>query len=207
MWHKGEGQPKVELIDREGNTVGTFNLDVPIAAGYANIAVMMANGHVPERTPTFYSDGMKRDEPHGYRYRAHLYYSIASKAGRALCVAVINHLMAYRKNTVKFWPHRDVASNWHLCKLDEDPDVDALIEYRGIGYSLTLSLEGVRREYVLPAAAAVYFSNFNDVALGYNLGDRVKNFASVAAGYNPDDQLAYFSPCPSKGETDLPDYD
>jgi len=207
MWHLGEGEPKVELIDRNGNTVASFNLDVPIPAGYANVAVMMANGHKPERTSVVYADGIERDITHGHRYYAHLYYSMASKAGRALCVAIVNHLGAHEKNTVKFWPHRDADSNWHLCKLDEDSDVDAVIEYRGIGYSLTLSLKSARREYVLPAAAAAYISDFNGVALGDNPGDRVKNFASVAAGYNPDDQPAYFSPCPSKGETDLPDYD
>lgn len=207
MWHEGEGQPTVELIDYNGNTVGSFNLDVPIAAGYANIAVMMANGHKPERTTVPYADGTERDITHGYRYYAHLYYSTASKAGRALCTAIVNHLGAHEKNVVKFWPHRDATTNWHLCKLDEDPDIDAIIEYRGIGYSLTLSLKSARREYVLPAAVAACISDFNDVALAYNPGDHVKNFGSVAAGYNPTDQPAYFSPCPSKGEPDLPDYD
>jgi len=206
MWHLGEGEPKVELIDRNGNTVASFNLDVPIPAGYANVAVMMANGHRPERTSVVYGDGTERDITHGYRYYAHLYYSMADKTGRALCVAIVNHLGAHEKNTVKFWPHRDVTNNWHLCKLDEDPDVDALIEYRGIGYSLTLSLKSVRREYVLPAALTQYVSDFNDVALIYNPGDVVKNFGSVAAVYLDTDLRAYFSKQPSGGETDLPDY-
>lgn len=206
MWHLGVGQPKVQLLDANKVSVGEFNLDVPKPDASVNIAAMMAYGHTPERTPTVYGDGTKRDEPHGYRFRAHLYYTMTNATGRALCVAVVSHLMNNRRNTVKFWPHRDVVNNWHICKLDEDPDVDALIEYRAIGYSLTLSLEGVRREYVLPTTVIGCITNFNEVGAAYAVGDHVKNFASVAAVYGPDDQPAYFCSRPSKGEADLPDY-
>lgn len=206
MWHLGVGQPYVELLDKDGNTIGTFNLDIPKPDSSANIVAMMAYGHKPERTPVIYGTGTKRDIPHGWRFRAHLYYAPTNATGRAQCVTVVNHLMAHQKNTVKFWAHRDATTNWHICKLDEDPDVDGLIEYRAIGYQLTLSLEGVRREYVLPVAASAFMSDFNDVAFGYIAGDRVKNFGSVAAVYALGDQPAYFSPVPSQGETDLPDY-
>jgi hypothetical protein len=174
---------------------------------YANIGVMMSYGHKIERTTVNYGDGMERDQPHGYRWYAHLYYSMTEASGRALVVTIINWLMADALNTVKFWPHRDATGNWHICKLDEDPDVDGLIEYRAIGYQLTLSLKSVRREYVLPTAVSEVITNFNDVGFAYIAGDHVKDFGSVAAAYNPDDQPAYFSKCPSGGDPELPDYD
>lgn len=207
MWHLGVGQPTVELLDKDGNTRGAFDLDVPMPNAYANIGVMMAYGHKPERTTVVYGTGTERDQPHGYRWYAHLYYSMTEANGRALCVVIINHLMADAQNTVKFWPHRDATTTWHICKLDEDPDVDGLIEHRAIGYQLTLSLKSVRREYELPTSVSIYMSNFTNVAWGYIAGDRVRNFGSVGFAYNPTDYPAYFSPVPSKGETDLPDYD
>lgn len=206
MWHTGEGQPSVALLDRNGAVVNTFNLDVPDPAGNVNIAVMMPNGHKPERTVVTYSDGKERDMPQGYRYHAHLYYSMTNSVGRALCVGVINHLMAHPRNAVKFWPYRDVTTNWHICKLDEDPDVDGLIENRGVGYTLTLSLKGYRLEYTLPSKKADVVSNFNDSGAVYNPGDAVRDFGSVAAAYLPTDLPAYFSSCPSKGEPELPMY-
>jgi len=211
MWHLGVGQPKVILLDKNGNAVGTFDLDIPKPDASVNIAAMIAYGHKPERTTVVLGDGMDRDVPHGYRFYAHLYYSMTNATGRGLCVVIVNHLMAHMKNTVKFWSHRDAPSNWHICKLDEDPDVDGLIEHRAIGYSLSLSLKGYRREYELPTAKSTHMSNFNDVGFAYVAGDSVKNFGSVVLAYNfaipPIDQPAYFSPCPSQGELDLPDYD
>lgn len=206
MWHLGIGQPTVVLLDRDGNARGTFDLDIPMPNAYANIGVMMSYGHKPERTTVVYGTGTERDQPHGYRFYAHLYYSMTEASGRGLCVTIINWLMADALNTVKFWPHRDATGNWHICKLDEDPDVDGLIEHRAIGYQLTLSLKSVRREYVLPEAASSFITNFNDVAFGYVGGDHVKNFGSVAAAYVLGDQPAYFSPVPSGGDPELPDY-
>ena len=207
MWHLGVGQPYVELLDKDGNTMGTFNLDIPKPDASANIGVMMAYGHKPERTTVVYGTGTERDVPHGYRFYAHLYYAMTNATGRALCVTIVNHLMAHQKNTVKFWPHRDATTTWHICKMDEDADVDGLIEYRAIGYQLTLSLKSARREYVLPTTVSEFMSNFNNVGFAYIAGDRVKNFGSVAAAYVAGDQPAYFSPVPSGGEPDLPDYD
>ncbi len=207
MWHLGIGQPTVILLDRDGNAIGTFDLDVPMPNAYANIGVMMSYGHKPERTTVVYGDGTERDIPHGYRFYAHLYYSMTEATGRAQVALIVSHLMRDAQNTLKFWVHRDATSVWHICKLDEDPDVDGLIEYRAIGYQLTLSLKSVRREYVLPTAVAVHITDFTNVGWGYAGGDHVFDFASVALAYNPTDKPGYFSPHPSQGESDLPDYD
>ncbi len=164
MWHLGVGQPTVELLDADGNVMGAFDLDIPKPDASANIAAMIAYGHKAERTTIVYGDGLERDEPHGYRFYAHLYYALTNAAGRGVCVVIVNHLMPHRLNTDKVCPHRNSTTNWHICKLDEGPDVDGLIEHRAIGYSLTLSLKSVRREYVLPDATSVFISNRNSGA-------------------------------------------
>lgn len=210
MWHLGVGQPTVVLLDKDGNARGTFDLDIPLPDGSADIAAMMSYGHRPERTTIRYGTGDERDEPHGWRFYAHLYYAPTNAAGRAAVAVIVEHLMQDRGNRVKFWAHRDAVTTWHICKLDEDPDVDGLVEYRAIGYVLTLSLKSARREYVLPKAAGTVnepVTNFNDVGFAYIAGDHVKNFGSVAAGYLPGDQPAYFSGDPQQGQVDLPGYD
>ena len=206
LWDAAVGEPQVELRDKDGNVISLIVLDVPEPAAQYNIACMLTHGHVPERTTSILQDGKTRDITHGYRYRAHLYYTGTNLVGRALATAIINHLGGHRKNTVKFYPHRDNLDVWHICKLDNDPDVDTYIEYRAIGYSLTLSLVGILREPTIPSQVPTYMTDFTSNLIAYAVGDHVRDFASVAVIYNPADMPGYFSEDSSHGNPELPPY-
>lgn len=194
LWDAAVGEPYVELLDDSGAVVGSFNMNIPHAAHTAdNIACLMVHGHLPERTTVVLQDGTTRDETHGYRYHAHLYYGPTELTGRAQCAVIINHLGQHRRYTVKFYPRRDNMTQWHICKLDEDPDIDRYAGDRALGYELTLSLMGVVREPNMPSQAPSYITDFTAVALAYNPGDRVRDFASVVAAYVVTDYPGYFS--------------
>jgi hypothetical protein len=194
LWDAAVGEPYVELLDETGAVVNAFNMDVPHANHPANtIACILSHRHLPERSTMVLQNSKERDDTHGFRYYAHLYYEPTNKDGRALCALIINHLGYHKQYTVKFYPRRDNTDQWHICKLDGDPDVDGWVEHRAIGYKLELSLKGVEREPVFPDAPPVYMTNFNDVGLAYVGGDSVRNFGSVAAAYLASDYPGYFS--------------
>ena len=200
LWDAAVGEPYVELLDETLTVVGSFNMDVPHAGHTTdNIACLLVHGWTPERTTVMLQDGTTRDETHGYRYHAHLYYGPTEQVGRAQCALIINHLGTNRRYTVKFYPRRDNTDQWHLCKLDDDPDIDRYAGDRALGYELSLSLMGVVREPTTPSQTPSYITDFTDVGLVYNPTDHVRDFADVAAGYLVTDFPGYFSEDITKG--------
>lgn len=204
LWPGVTTQPKVELLSATLTVVQSINLDIPkaITATTPLISAVMDDRMEPEKTELKLGDGRDHDVFHGFRFYVDLYYSLTNRYGRSILLPIIDHCK--KGLYVKFYPNRSQVENWHICKLNDNVNLDRHPELYGAGYQIELSLKGVRREYVVGDAVPNYFTDFCDVTFAYVAGDRVRDFADVAAPYVATDKPGYFSPYYSGGDPFLP---
>jgi len=127
LYHtRGELGPKVDCLDKDGETVVLSYTWTDVAAGslfeLEHVAPVMTEYFELEETIRVGIDGHKIVETGGYYYRAKLEFPLLSKAVGGEVCAVLNHCARGGHYKVKFYPHSDNADIHFICHVKGNVD-------------------------------------------------------------------------------------
>jgi hypothetical protein len=120
LYHtRGELGPKVDCLDKDGQTVLLSYTWTDVAAGslfeLEHVAPVMSEFFELEEKIRLGIDGHKIVETGGYYYRARLEFPLLSKAVGGEVCAVLNHCARGGMFKVKFYPHSDNDDIFFVC--------------------------------------------------------------------------------------------
>jgi hypothetical protein len=150
LYHtRGELGPRVDCLDKDGETVRLSYTWTDVAAGslfeFDNVAPVMTEYFELEEVVRVGIDGHKIVETGGYYYRAKLEFPLLSKAVGGEVCAVLNHCAQGGHYKVKFFPHSDNEDIFFLCHVKGNVD-DFKVDGRPFAGGHAAALEAIGLE-------------------------------------------------------------